>query len=108
MEVKESGSKWRTDDEKRALIEAQDKAVEGGMSKTQFAMENKLGLTDIIRWRRKFEGKTPVAREVVERSGGKEDLLKQARIENHRLRIIISDLLLDKQALMEYNERRQA
>lgn len=63
----------------------------------------------IYRLRHKDDGNgngEPV-REIVKMSGSKDNETKQLRVENQRLKMIVADLMLDKTALIEYNERGQ-
>lgn len=91
-------------DEKIALVREYNNR--GSMTSPEWHKQKGLTNNLALSWVKRF-GSAPVeeAREIVHVSNGNTEALKQLRVENQRLRIIVSDLMLDKQALVEYSSR---
>jgi putative transposase len=97
----------RTDSNRIEVLRQYNTLVQDGMTKGKAAKEVGVMPATIKKWERKY-GNVPVepAREIVAKSNGHDAELKQLRIENSRLKFIVADLSLDKQALMEAMGRK--
>lgn len=77
-----------------------------GLGMSVFCKKHEVREANLRRWVKKYS-EVPVdeARAIVRKPYGTASEIKQLRIENSRLRTIVSDLMLDKQALIEYTGR---
>jgi len=98
-------TKLRTREEITALIQDHDKARANGESTKDWSNRMGVNPTAIYGWKRKTE-KPESAREIVVKSDSPVQREKQLRIENTRLRLIVVDLMLERQALLEYAGRK--
>jgi len=98
--------KRRTDAQRRDLVKEWEKLHSEGWTYEKAAKQ--LGLTafSLAAWRKKFAD-SPVepSREIVAKSNGHDAELKQLRIENQRLKMLVAEKCLDVMTLQEYTRR---
>lgn len=100
---KEKVKKWTREEKERLVRNFNNRTV----SALEWHENSGLAEGMIYRWRREL-AKAPIeqAVEVKPMSKAINEELKQAKIENQRLRVIVSDLMLERQALLEYAGRK--
>lgn len=104
METKRKLSPHRSKEERIEWVQKVNALKETGLSVVQACKELGVITGNYYNWTEKY-GFNPVqaAREI---KTVNTDEVKTLRVENQRLRTIVSDLMLDKQALQEYAGRR--
>jgi len=88
-------------------VKKQDQLVSDGWTYFKSATELGVAPASLVSWRKKF-GASPgePAREIVTKSNGHDAELKQLRIENQRLKILVAEKCLDVQSLQEFCGRK--
>lgn len=98
--------KQKNDEERRALVQEWEKLHSDGWTYLKAAKQLGSTASSLSNWKKQFGASLPEAREIVAKSNGHDAELKQLRIENQRLKMLVAEKCLDVQALQEYAGRK--
>ena len=98
--------KRHTDEEKMQIIQEAEGLHRQGIPWLKAAKQCGITAFTLASWKKKLGG-NPIepAREIVAKSNGHDSELKQLRIENQRLKMLVAEKCLDVMTLQEYTRR---